>query len=334
MSQQEMSAVDVFEPSETAVPRLIRTPIPQPGQGELLIRVAAAGVNRVDALQRRGRYTPPQGTTPILGVEVAGEVAATGGGTTRFKVGDRICGLVVGGGYAEYVVMPEGQAMSMPEGLSFIEAAALPETLCTNWSALYDQGRLLAGETLLIHGGASGIGTTAIMMARGLGAGLILVTAGSDAKCEACLKLGADRAINYRTEDFVAAVKEATDGRGVDVVLDMVAGDYVPRNLQSLADDGRMVMIGTMGGVLEATYKPVEVMFRRLTITGVSLRGQSIARKARISEQIERKIWPLVSAGRVKPLIDAVFPLSQAAEAHRQLDAADHAGKIILEIGG
>ncbi len=331
MPASDMMAVDVFEPSETATPRVIRSPIPQPGSGELLVRIAAAGVNRVDALQRRGRYTPPAGTTPILGVEVAGEVAALGGGPSRFKVGDRICGLVVGGGYADYVVMPEGQALPMPAGLSFVEGAALPETLATNWSALYDQGRLLAGETLLIHGGASGIGTTAIMMAKGLGAGRIFVTAGSDAKCDACLKLGADRAINYRTEDFVQVVRDETGGRGVDVILDMVAGDYVPRNLEALDDDGRLVLIGTMGGVLDATFKPVQVMFRRLTITGVSLRGQSVARKARISDQIERKIWPLVEAGRLKPLIDAVFPLSQAALAHQRLDASDHAGKIILQ---
>ena len=328
-----MRAVDVFEPSETATLRVMRCPVPQLDAGEVLIKVAAAGVNRVDALQRRGRYTPPAGSSLILGVEVAGEVVATASPKSRFKPGDKVCGLIVGGGYAEYVNVPEGQVLPLPENLSFVEGAALLETLATNWSALYDQGRLMAGETLLIHGGASGIGTTAIQMARILGAGKIFVTAGSDEKCKACVALGADRAINYRTEDFVEVIRAETNGRGVDVILDMVAGDYVPRNLEALADDGRLVFIGTMSGVLDATFKPVHVMFRRLTITGISLRGQSLARKARIMGEIEHKLWPAVADGRLKPMIDAEFPLDQANEAHRRLDAADHAGKIILTIG-
>jgi NADPH:quinone reductase len=328
-----MTAVDVFAPSESASPRVIRCSVPAPATGEVLIKVSAAGVNRVDALQRRGRYTPPAGSSLILGVEAAGEIVAVGPGAGRYSRGDRVCALIVGGGYAEYVAAPENQVLPMPENLSFVEAAALPETVATNWAALYDQGRLAPGETLLIHGGASGIGTTAIMMARGLGAGRIFVTAGTDEKCGACEALGADRAINYRTEDFVEVVRAETGGRGVDLVLDMVAGDYVPRNLDVIDADGRLVLLGTMGGVLEASFRPVQVMFNRLTITGVSLRGQSLARKARIMDQVERKVWPLVRTGKLKPLIDAVFPLEDAAEAHRRLDAADHAGKIVLTVG-
>jgi putative PIG3 family NAD(P)H quinone oxidoreductase len=330
--QSDMLAVDVLAPSETATPRVIHCPTPEPGPGEVLIEVAAAGVNRVDALQRRGRYTPPPGSSLILGVEVSGVVAANGPGAQRYRPGDRVCALLVGGGYAEFVAAPEAQVLPAPETLSFVEAAALPETVATNWAALYDQGRLSPGETVLIHGGASGIGTTAIMMTKGLGAGRVFVTAGTAEKCAACEALGADRAINYRSEDFVEVVRAETGGRGVDVVLDMVAGDYVARNLDVLAADGRLVMLGTMGGVLEATFRPVQVMFNRLTITGVSLRGQSLGRKARIMEQVEHKVWPLVRAGRLTPLIDAVFPLEEAAAAHRRLDAADHAGKIVLTV--
>ena len=333
MHDQTMTAVDAPNPGEDAALRVAAHPTPRPERGELLVRVRGAGVNRVDSLQRRGRYRPPEGTTPILGVEVAGEVAAVGGGPSRFAVGDKVCGIVVGGGWAQYVVLPEAQAMLVPVGLSFVEAAALPEATCTNWAALYDQGRLSPGETLLIHGGASGIGVTAIMMAKGLGAGRVIVTAGSDDKCAACLRLGADRAINYRTEDFVHAAREATAGRGIDVILDMVAGDYVQRNLDLLADDGRMVLIGTMGGSLQASFRPVDVMFRRLTVTGVSLRGQSVARKGMIAEQVERKVWPLVEAGRIRPPIDTVFPLAEATAALRRLEASEHMGKLVLEVG-
>ncbi len=329
-----MRAIVITAPGDADVLRLVERPRPIPNPGEVLIRVAAAGVNRVDVLQRAGRYSPPTGPKDIPGVEVAGTVAGLGAGAGRFKEGDAVCALVIGGGYAEYVAVPEGQVLPRPAGLDMIQAAALPETFCTDWAALYDHGRLAPGESVLIHGGSSGIGTTAIMLARALGAGQIFATAGSAEKCRACEQLGATRAIDYRAEDFVAVVKAATQGRGVDVIIDMVAGDYVARNLSLLADDGRLVFISAMKGTFEGSFNVLDVMFRRLTITGLSLRGQSVARKTELVAAVEAGAWPLLAAGKIKPVIDRTYPLAAAAEAHRRLESSQHIGKLILNVAG
>ena len=328
----EMTAIEIVELGVAGRLRAARRPIPIPAADEVLIRVAAAGVNRVDVLQRLGRYTPPPGATDIAGVEVAGRVVACGEHVSRFAIGDAVCALIVGGGYAEYVAAPEGQTFPVPSGYSFREAAALPETFCTVWTAMYGQGRLAPGESVLIHGGASGIGTTAIMLARALGAGQIITTAGSSEKCRACEDLGATRAINYRAEDFSRIVHEVTEGRGVDVIIDMVGGDYVEKNLKILADDGRLVFIGVMSRIREAGFNAVDVMFRRLVITGVSLRGQSVARKTEICRQVEAHAWPLLEQRRIEPVIDSVYPFTEAEAAHRRLEAMAHIGKLILEM--
>ncbi len=328
----QMTAIEIVNPGIDGFLRPTQRPVPVPGIGGVLIRVAAAGVNRVDVLQRLGRYTPPPGTTDIAGVEVAGIVEVCGPQTSRFAVGDAVCALIVGGGYAEYVAAPEGQVLPVPNGYSLSEAAALPETFCTVWAAMYGQGHLSAGETLLIHGGASGIGTTAIMLARALGAGKIFTTAGSTKKCQVCEGLGADRAINYRTEDFVEIVRQETNGRGVDVIIDMVGGDYVEKNLSLLADDGRLVFIGVMSKIREGAFNAVDVMFRRLVITGVSLRGQTVARKTEIVRALETQVWPLLEQRLIEPVIDSVYPLTEAAAAHCKLEALEHIGKLILEV--
>jgi putative PIG3 family NAD(P)H quinone oxidoreductase len=329
----EMTAIVATRPGGPEVLSVVRRPIPEPRSGEVLIEVAAAGVNRVDVLQRLGRYTPPAGTTDILGVEAADTVAALGSGASRFEIGDRVCGLVIGGGYAEYCCVPEGQTLPLPAGLSFVQGAGLPETFITTWTALFDHGRLEAGESILIHGGSSGIGTTAIMLARMTGASAIFVTAGSPEKCRACESLGANRAINYRTEDFAAVVREATGGRGVDVIMDMVAADYVPRNMSLLADDGRLVFVGRMGPLVDSPINPTPIMFKRLTITGLSLRGQSIERKSAIARAVERTAWPWLAGGKIAPVIDRTYPLASAAEAHRRLKTSAHIGKLILDVG-
>ena len=315
-------------------PEVLRSstrPTPVPQAGEVLVRVHAAGVNRVDVLQRTGLYVPQPGTTDIPGVELAGEVVAAASGAGRYRVGDRVCGIVVGGGYAELCAVPEGQLLPVPAGCSDVQAAALTEALCTVWNALFDQGRLQPGESLLVHGGSSGIGTTAIMLARAMGIGPVFATAGSAEKCAACEALGA-RAINYRTEDFVAAIKDATAGRGVDVVLDMVAGDYVPRNIAVLADDGRLVFVGRMSQGLDVNVNVTRIMYARLSVTGISLRGQSLARKAAIVAQVERRVWPLVADGTFAPVIDSVFDLADAEAAHRRLETSQHIGKIVLRV--
>jgi putative PIG3 family NAD(P)H quinone oxidoreductase len=323
-----MTAIEIVEPGPEGRLRAVRSAIPAAGPGEVLIRVAAAGVNRVDVLQRLGRYTPPPGTTDIAGVEVSGRVAAVGAGVSRFTVDDAVCALIVGGGYAEYVAAPERQVLPVPKGYSFREAAGLPETFCTVWAAMYGQGHLAPNETLLIHGGASGIGTTAIMLARALGAGPIFTTAGSAEKCRVCEGIGTSRAINYRTENFVDIVRAETDGRGADVIVDMVGGDYVEKNLGLLADDGRLVFIGVMSKIREGGFNAVDVMFRRLVITGVSLRGQSVARKAEIIRAVETHAWPLLE----RRTIDSVYPFIDAEAAHRRLEAMEHIGKLILEM--
>jgi NADPH2:quinone reductase len=334
-SPAEMTAIEIARPGGPEVLRAVRRPVPRPDGDDLLVRIAAAGVNRVDVFQRAGIYTPPPGTTDIPGVEFSGVVESCGPQATRFATGNRVCGIVVGGGYAEYCVVPEGQVLPVPDGYDDVRAAGIAETFCTVWAALFfGKAKLEPGESLLVHGGSSGIGTTAIMLARALGATEIFATAGSAEKCKVCERIGATRAINYRTEDFVQVVRDATGGRGVDVVLDMVAGDYVPKNISLLADDGRLIFVGRMSQGLEVPLSVLAVMYRRLVVTGVSLRGQSVPRKSAIAREVEAKAWPLLSSGAIAPLIDTVFPLSQAAEAHRLLESSAHIGKIILRTGG
>lgn len=325
---ESMTVVEIGEPGPPSVLAPARRPVTAPGQGEVLIKVAAAGINRPDVLQRQGGYPPPPGASDIPGLEVAGEIVALGSGVSAWKVGDQVCALVTGGGYAEYCPAPAGQCLPIPKGLTAIEAAALPETFFTVWTNVFDRGGLKAGDSLLVHGGSSGIGTTAIQMAKSLGA-TVFVTAGSAEKCRACEELGADLAINYREQDFVEAVKAATDGTGVDVILDMVGGDYIQRNIKSLAVEGRLVQIAFLeGGKAEVNFTPV--MLKRLTITGSTLRPQPVANKAAIAQSLRTRIWPLIDAGRIRPVIHARFPLAQAAKAHELMESSAHIGKIVL----
>ena len=323
--------IEIAAPGPPEVLRPAVRPVAPPGPGEVLIRVAAAGVNRPDVLQRQGLYPPPPGASDIPGLEVAGEVVAAGDGA-GWRVGDRVCALVAGGGYAEYCLAPGPQCLPVPAGLTLVEAAGIPETFFTVWTNVFERGRLAPGETLLVHGGSSGIGTAAIPLARALGA-RVLATAGSAEKCAACAALGAERAINYRELDFVAAVKEATGGRGVDVVLDMVGGDYIPRNLECLAVEGRLVLIALpRGAKAEVSFAPV--LFRRLTITGSSLRPRTVEQKGAIARALRERVWPLLESGRVRPVIHSRFPLAEAAAAHRLMESGAHIGKIVLEPGG
>ena len=303
-------------------------PLPQPAEGEVLVKVAAAGVNRPDVAQRQGNYPPPKGATDIPGLEIAGEVVALGPGVRRWKLGDKVMALVVGGGYAEYCPAHESHCLPVPAGLSMVEAAAIPETFFTVWHNTFERGRLAAGETLLVHGGSSGIGTVAIQLAKAFGA-RVVTTAGSAEKCEACRKLGADVAINYKTEDFVAATKAATAGLGAEVVLDMVGGDYIERNYEAAAIDGRIVQIAFLGSS-KATVDFHRLMLKRLTHTGSTLRARSVADKAAIARAVEDRVLPLIAAGKVKPLIDSTFPLREAAAAHAKMEASTHIGKIVL----
>jgi putative PIG3 family NAD(P)H quinone oxidoreductase len=303
-------------------------PLPQPAEGEVLVKAAAAGVNRPDVAQRQGNYPPPKGATDIPGLEIAGEVVALGPGVRRWKLGDKVMALVVGGGYAEYCPAHESHCLPVPAGLSMVEAAAIPETFFTVWHNTFERGRLAAGETLLVHGGSSGIGTVAIQLAKAFGA-RVVTTAGSAEKCEACRKLGADVAINYKTEDFVAATKAATAGLGAEVVLDMVGGDYIERNYEAAAIDGRIVQIAFLGSS-KATVDFRRLMLKRLTHTGSTLRARSVADKAAIARAVEDRVLPLIAAGKVKPLIDSTFPLREAAAAHAKMEASTHIGKIVL----
>jgi NADPH2:quinone reductase len=306
-------------------------PAPVPGAGELLIRVAASGVNRPDVLQRMGHYPVPPGASDIPGLEVAGEIVdgdAQALAAAGLKKGDRVCALVAGGGYAQLCVAPVGQCLPVPRGLSDIEAASLPETFFTVWSNVFDRGRLQPGETLLVQGGTSGIGVTAIQMAKALGA-KVIATAGSDAKCQACLDMGADHAINYKTSDFAEEAKKLTDGRGVDVVLDMVAGDYVAREVECLAEDGRIVIIAIQGGT-KGGFNAGLVLRRRLTITGSTLRPRPVAFKAAIAEALKARVWPLIEGGKIKPVIHSTFPAAQASQAHALMETNQHVGKIVL----
>lgn len=335
-----MRAIEISTPGPPDVLRIVDRPSPEPGPGEVRIDVAAAGVNRPDLMQRQGNYPPPPGVTDIPGLEVAGTISAIGpddaAGPPRsangyeWQVGDRVCALVAGGGYAEHVAAPGVQCLPVPAGISLIEAAAMPETFFTVWTNVFERGRLASGEWLLVHGGSSGIGTTAIQIAVARGA-RVIATAGSDEKCRACERFGATRAINYRTQDFVAEVNEATGKRGVDVVLDMVGGEYTPRNLECLAREGRLVQIATMGG--RTTTIPLwVVMAKRLTITGSTLRARTPAEKGTIAAAVEREVWPLVAAGRVRPAVERTVPLQDAAAAHRALENGEVIGKVVLVI--
>jgi NADPH2:quinone reductase len=325
-----MSAVAIAAPGGPEVLTLTQVPKPKPGPGQVLIKVAAAGVNRPDAAQRAGVYPPPPGHSPLPGLEVAGEVAEAGPDTARWKPGDKVCALVNGGGYAEYCIAEETSALPIPAGLDMVRAAALPETFFTVWNNVFERGRLAAGEWFLVHGGSSGIGTTAIQLARAFGA-RVLATAGSADKCRACVELGADRAIDYKAEDFVAAAKEATGGRGVDVILDMVGGAYTDKNVIAAAEDGRIVQIATLGGT-EAKVNLARLMMKRVTLTGSTLRPRSREVKAGFARALEAKVWPLLAAGRVKVVVDSTFPLGEAAEAHRRLESSQHIGKSVLTV--
>lgn len=326
----EMRAVEIKQPGGPEVLVPTRRPVPKPGPDEVLVKVAAAGVNRPDVLQRQGGYNPPPGASDLPGLEVAGEVVAIGPDTKRWKVGDRVAALVAGGGYAEYCVAPGPQCLPVPGKLDLVHAAAIPETFFTVWTNVFERGRLQRGETFLVHGGSSGIGTTAIQLASRFGA-RVFTTAGSDEKCSKCKELGADLAINYRTRDFVQAVNEATGGQGVDVILDMVGGDYIPKNLQCLAVEGRLVQIAFLKGP-KAEINFANVMVKRQTVTGSTLRPRSVAQKGAIAQALEAKVWPLLAAGEVAPLLHATFPLDQAAEAHRLMESSAHLGKIVLTV--
>lgn len=326
-----MRAIDPEQPGGPEVLRVVERPVPVPGEGEVLIQVAAAGINRPEVMQRQGVYPPPPGAPSIPGLEVAGMIVATGPGTERDLVGQPVCALVAGGGYAQYAVAPYGQCLPVPEALSMVEAAAMPETLFTVWTNLFERGYAAEGDTVLVHGGTSGIGTMAIRLCNTFGV-TVIVTAGSDAKCEAARKVGADRAINYRTEDFVERVKAITGGKGVAVVLDMVGGDYVPRNLQCLGEDGRHVSIAVQGGA-QATVPLFEIMRRRLILTGSTLRPRSVEFKTAVADELARTVWPHVAAGTLKPVVDTVFAFDQAPDAHRLMESGDHVGKIVLNIG-
>ena len=328
---EKMQAVEITAFGDPQVLKLGERPVPQAGQGELCIRVAASGVNRPDVIQRKGHYAPPPGASDLPGLEVAGVIVAGDAAAMAeqgLKLGDRVCALVAGGGYAEYCVAPVAQCLPVPAGLSDIEAACLPETFFTVWSNVFDRGALQAGETLLIQGGSSGIGVTAIQLAKAFGA-KVIVTAGSDDKCQACLALGADHAINYKTQDFVAEAKRITDGQGVDVILDMVAGDYVAREVEALAEDGRLVISAVLGGV-QSGFNAGLVLRRRLHITGSTLRPRPVAFKAAIAKALQAQVWPLLAAGKVKPIIHSQFDAAQAAEAHALMESNQHIGKIVL----
>lgn len=325
-----MLAVEISRPGGPEVLVPVQRSTPEPGEGEVLIKVSAAGVNRPDTFQRKGSYPPPRGASDLPGLEVAGELVGGDAASGGFAIGDKVCALVAGGGYAEYCVAPVKQCLPIPAGLSEIEAAGLPETYFTVWSNVFDRGRLGPGESLLVHGGASGIGTTAIQLATALGH-KVYATAGSDDRARAVEKLGAARGINYREQDFVKEVLDATGGAGVNVILDMVAGDYIARDIQCLADEGRIVLIATLGGN-HGNVDFGQVMRRRLTITGSTLRPRPVAFKGQIAERLRDTVWPLLESGRIKPIVHATFPLAQAAQAHAMMEAGEQIGKIVLTV--
>jgi len=325
-----MRAIEISQPGgpEVLVPAV--RPVPEPGAGEVLIKVAAAGVNRPDVFQRKGNYAPPPGASDLPGLEVAGEIVGGDAAAGGFAIGDKVCALVAGGGYAEYCVAPAVQCLPIPKGLTEIEAAGLPETYFTVWSNVFDRGALQDGETLLVHGGASGIGTTAIQLARAMG-NPVYATVGSDERARAVEALGAARGINYKTEDFVQVVREATGGAGVDVILDMVAGDYINRDMKCLADDGRIVVIALLGGA-RSEVDGNQILRRRLTLTGSTLRPRPVAFKGAIAKALRERVWPLLEQGSIKPIVHATLPLEQACDAHAMMEAGENIGKIILTV--
>ncbi len=327
---ESMTAVEIVEPGGPEVLQPAERPLPEPGHGEVLIKVAAAGVNRPDVMQRAGGYPPPPGASDIPGLEVAGEVVRLGPGVSELRLGDKVCALVSGGGYAEYCAAPAAQCLPAPASLSMEQAAALPETFFTVWTNVFQRGRLVGGESLLVHGGSSGIGTTAIQLARQFGA-RVFATAGNAEKCAVCEELGAERAINYREEDFVAVIDELTQGNGVDLILDMVGGDYVQRNLKALAVEGRLVQIA----FLQPSKNEIDLlpmMLKRLTITGSTLRPRTVEQKAEIADELRARVWPLLDNGQVRPAMDSSFPLAGAAEAHARMESSVHIGKIVLKV--
>jgi putative PIG3 family NAD(P)H quinone oxidoreductase len=326
----EMSVVEIAAPGGPEQLKLGQRPVPVPKDGEVLLRVAAAGVNRPDVMQRQGRYPPPAGASDLPGLEVAGEIAALGPKVSGLSIGDKVTALLPGGGYAAYAIAAAPLCLPVPDGISMVEAAAIPETFFTVWTNLFDRGRCKAGDTVLIHGGTSGIGTTAIQLAAAWGA-RVFATAGSDDKARACERLGAVRGINYRTEDFVEVMRTETAGKGVDVTLDMVAGSYVARNLEIAALEGRVVMISLLGGS-RAEINVGTILTKRLTLTGSTLRSRTVAQKAEVADAVKKNIWPLLAAGRVRPTIHATFPLAEASEAHRLMETSNHIGKIVLTI--
>ncbi len=325
-----MQFIDMTGYGGPEVLTLVEGQVPRPGTGEVLIRVAAAGMNRGDILQRTGNYPPPPGASPVLGLEVSGTIAAVGENVGDLREGQEVCALVTGGGYAEFCAVPASQCLPVPRGLGLVEAAALPETFLTVWTNVFERGRLIPGESFLVHGGSSGIGTTAIQLARAFGV-RVFATAGSVDKCAVCQQLGAERTINYRREDFVSVVKEATGGSGVDVILDMIGGSYAERNQQALAVEGRLVQIGIMEGS-KITLDLLQMMVRRQTITGSTLRARSVADKGAIARLVQEKAWPLIEAGSIRTVIDRTFPLAEVAAAHRLMESSQHIGKILLTV--
>jgi NADPH:quinone reductase len=324
-------AIEIAGAGGPEVLRAVERPDPAPGSGDVLIKVAAAGVNRPDVLQRKGHYPPPPGASDIPGLEVAGTITAVGETVQRWRVGDRVCALVSGGGYATMCVAPDLQCLPVPSSLDLMAAAAIPETFFTVWTNVFDRGRLRSGESALFHGGTSGIGTTAIQLAAARDV-RVFATAGSDEKCRACEAFGAERGINYRTEDFVAVIREHTEGRGVDVILDIIGGDYFSRNIAALAKDGRLVQIGLMGGAASPAIDLSKILRRWLTVTGSTLRPRSVEEKGSIAAALRREVWPLLESGRVKPIVYRTFPLTDAASAHRLMESSEHIGKIILTV--
>lgn len=327
---QTMRVVEITEPGGPDVLVASTRPLPVPGPGEVLIRVKAAGINRPDVFQRQGTYPPPPGASDLPGLEVAGTIAALGADVTGWQIGDPVCALLPGGGYAEYAAAPAPQCLPLPEGLDMVQAAGLPETIFTVWTNVFERGALLPGESLLVHGGTSGIGSIAIQLAKALGS-TVYATAGGPEKAKACEALGADRGIDYRNEDFVAVIKDVTDKRGVNVVLDMVGGDYLPRNIDCLAPDGRHVTIAFLRGP-KAEINLAPVMLKRLTLTGSTLRARTVEQKGALAKAVQQHVWPLIAAGKVRPVIHATFPLEQAASAHRLMESSGHIGKIVLTL--
>jgi NADPH:quinone reductase len=327
---REMTVVEIAAPGGPEQLKSSQRPVPQPQDGEVLVRVAAAGVNRPDVMQRQGRYPPPPGASDLPGLEIAGEIVALGPKVAGRSIGEAVTALLPGGGYAAYAVAAAPLCLPIPNGISMVEAAAIPETFFTVWTNLFDRGRCKSGETVLVHGGTSGIGTTAIQLAAAWGA-RVFATAGSDDKARACERLGAVRGINYRTEDFVEVMRAETGGKGIDVTLDMVAGSYVPRNLEIAALEGRVVVISLLGGS-RAEVNMGLILTKRLTLTGSTLRTRTVAQKAEVADAVHKNIWPLLAAGRVRPVIHATFPLAEAAEAHRLMETSNHIGKIVLTV--